>query len=114
MKPIIRTLHHAACTGGTLISKIVRDNLGACVLSEINPGYLFGTGNFDPSNLLSHFSHANDNNEACASLAIQAYNDNLRKIIEMLPAGSPIVVRDWSHGDFFAQLSRSPKSTICG
>ena len=36
-KPVIRTIHHLACTGGTLISKCISSMPETALISEINP-----------------------------------------------------------------------------
>lgn len=57
LRPVV-LLHHLACTGGTLISKYLRDAAHCELLSEINPGHMFATGIFSPTNLLSQHSFA--------------------------------------------------------
>jgi len=50
MKPVLRTLHHLSCTGGTLFSKCLASMEQVALLSEVHP---FNVGplrfdSFDP------------------------------------------------------------------
>ena len=49
----LRTIHHLACSGGTVISKAVQAMANTLVISEIHPDELFYRFNpFDPTQLL--------------------------------------------------------------
>lgn len=55
-KPILRTLHHFACTGGTLMSRCVAAQPNTVLLSEIDPfsPALTGKAAFAPADLARH------------------------------------------------------------
>jgi hypothetical protein len=50
--PVVRTLHHVACSGGTLISRCLAALPGVVLLSELNPLNRYG-GAFNPSHPLA-------------------------------------------------------------
>ena len=50
-KPLLRTIHHLACTGGTVISKCLAAMPDVALISEVNPFHRFGS-TFDPTNPL--------------------------------------------------------------
>jgi len=50
-KPLLRTIHHLACTGGTVISKCLAAMPQVALISEVNPLNRFGS-RFEPTNPL--------------------------------------------------------------
>ena len=50
-KPLLRTIHHLACTGGTVISKCLAAMPDVALISEVNPFNRYGS-EFEPTNLL--------------------------------------------------------------
>ncbi len=50
-KPVLRTIHHLACTGGTVISKCLAAMPQVALISEVNPHNRYNCG-FEPSNPL--------------------------------------------------------------
>ena len=50
-KPVIRSIHHLACTGGTLFAKCLASMHNVALISEVNPFNRYGT-RFAPTNPL--------------------------------------------------------------
>lgn len=100
-KSDIYIIHHLACTGGSLISKIIRDNFNCILVSEINPGYAFGTYSFTPHNLLSQFSYSSKKPLKTFRKAIEIYNSCIDFCLRNIEENQFLVIRDWSEGDFY-------------
>lgn len=95
-------IHHLACSGGSLISKIIRDSFNCILLSEINPGYSFGSHSFTPTDLLSQFAYASNKSIRTFKKRIETYNRNIDFCFENVDKNQFIVIRDWSEGDFYS------------
>ena len=97
-KPMIRTLHHLGCTGGTVISKCLAVMPRVALVSEVNPLNRFAS-DFEPTNplLLLERSYRDltleeikeDFVSRMAQVAKICRND-----------GMDLVIRDHSHTDF--------------
>ena len=98
----IYIIHHLACTGGSLISKLIRNSFNCVLVSEINPGYAFGSYYFSPHDLLSQFSFASNKSIRTFQQAIENYNRSLDFCIENIDIDQFLVIRDWSDGDFYS------------
>ena len=102
-KKDIYIIHHLACTGGTLISKLIRDSFNCILVSEINPGYNFGYHYFSPTNLLSQFSVSSGKPMRTIKKAIEIYNESIDFCLDNIELDQFLVIRDWSEGDFYHQ-----------
>ncbi|KEF41544.1 MAG: hypothetical protein ER33_10690 [Cyanobium sp. CACIAM 14] len=97
-KSTIRTLHHLACTGGTVISKCLASMPDVALVSEVNPLNRFG-GKFEPTNplLLLERSYRELSME-------EIKEDFLGQIAQAVKIcikdGADLVIRDHSHTDF--------------
>ena len=97
-RPLIHTVHHLACTGGTVISKCLAAMPKVALVSEVNPLNRFGN-DFEPTNplLLLERSYRNltleeikeDFLSRMGQAAKICHND-----------GMDLVIRDHSHTDF--------------
>ena len=97
-RPLIHTVHHLACTGGTVISKCLAAMPKVALVSEVNPLNRFGN-DFEPTNplLLLERSYRNltleeikeDFLSRMGQAAKICHND-----------GMDLVIRDHSHSDF--------------
>ena len=111
--PVIRTIHHFACSGGTVISKCIQAMHRTVVISEIHPHHVrYNFNPFDPVQLLISQTNLRDNKklkedifrvrvQECASIAQQT-NVNL-------------VLRDHTYSDYFRTKNRDEivnKSTL--
>ena len=97
--PVIRSIHHFACSGGTVISKCIQAMHRTVVISEIHPHHVrYNFNPFDPVQLLISQTTLRDNKKLkedifrarvreCASIAQQT-NVNL-------------VLRDHAYSDYF-------------
>lgn len=97
--PPIRTLHHLACTGGTLISRCVAAQPNTHLLSEVDPLSPFVPGGFLPTDLigLSRFSSRPVDPET----QIQLFLAGLRVLYEEATRGGlHLILRDHTHSHF--------------
>ena len=97
-KPIIRSLHHLACTGGTLFSKCIASMHNVALISETNPLNRFGA-RFEPTNplLLLERGHRELSNEERIDI-FKAQIDQAFSICQKDDVD--LVLRDHSHTDF--------------
>jgi len=97
--PPVRTIHHLACTGGTLISRCIAAQPNTQVLSEVDPLSPFVPGGFLPTDLigLSRFSSHPASREIQVSIFLAGlrvlYNDAVRH-------GQQLILREHNHGHF--------------
>lgn len=116
-KPVIRIIHHFACTGGTLISKCIAALPNTFVLSELNPISTLHINMNDPKFLPSDvttqarvagFPFVND-------LAKKIFSENISLALSHINSyGGNLVLRDHSHSDYCVEKcsSQMEKSTI--
>jgi hypothetical protein len=107
-RPVIRTVHHFACTGGTVICKCLAAMPGVALISEVNPLNRFGSS-FEPTNPLLLFER---NYRQLSTEEIR--DDFLRQMAHIAEIcgrdGVDLVLRDHSHTDFCRGLTAS---TLC-
>jgi hypothetical protein len=113
-KPVIRIIHHLACSGGSLISKFLSSMSNTFLLSEIHPNTHFHLNPEKPhyaptdlSSLIRFSGLPNDNelinNVFCSSIAqVNLHTDSL---------GGNLILRDHTHADFCVE-NCSMKSTL--
>lgn len=97
--PPVRTLHHLACTGGTLISRCIAAQPNTQVLSEVDPLSPFVPGGFLPTDLigLSRFGSRPADRET----QIQLFLAGLRVLYDQATRdGLHLILRDHTHGHF--------------
>ena len=96
--PLLRSLHHLACTGGTLISKVIASLPGVALISEVNPLNRHSAG-FHPSNPLLLLEQAwRPLRPEEIRPAFQAEISQALRICA--DADHSLVLRDHSHSDF--------------
>ena len=96
--PLLRSVHHLACTGGTLISKVIASLPGVTLLSEVNPGNRSSAG-FHPSDpllLLEQSTQPLPTEEVRAAFLA----DMAQAVRICTAADRELVLRDHSHSDF--------------
>ena len=110
-RPLIRTVHHLACTGGTVISKCLAAMPNVAVLSELNPLNRYGSS-FEPTNplLLLERSHRPLTLEEIKEDFLSRIGQTMR-ICEK--DGMVLVVRDHSHTDFCLGEAPGSCTPIC-
>jgi hypothetical protein len=97
-KQVLRTIHHLACSGGTVISKCLAAMPHVALISEVNPLNRFGS-EFEPTNPLLQLERS------YRKLSIQ---DIIEEFIRQVAHANRIcqqddvdlVIRDHSHTDF--------------
>jgi hypothetical protein len=97
--PTVRTIHHLACTGGTLISRCIAAQPSTQVLSEVDPLSPFVPGGFLPTDLigLSRFS----SRPADAETQIELFLAGLEALYHQATrSGLHLILRDHSHSHF--------------
>jgi hypothetical protein len=97
-KKVLRTIHHLACTGGTVISKCIAALPGVALVSEVNPLNRFGQ-DFEPSNpmLLLERSYRKLTLEEIK----EDFMGTIAQIVKICDHdGRRLVIRDHSHTDF--------------
>lgn len=98
-KPIIRTVHHLSCTGGTLISKCIACMPNVALISETHP-FVVGKTHFNPIDPIQQlFSQGlvSDKEEALKYVfrsRIEAVS-HLSKL-----EGRVLILRDHTHSDY--------------
>lgn len=96
--PVLRTLHHLACSGGTLISRCLAALPDVVLLSELNPSNRFGPA-FNPSHPLAVYGRLG---EPLPQAVVRAEFEGQIQQVQALCAarGADLVLRDHSHSDF--------------
>lgn len=97
-KPIIRTVHHFACSGGTVISKCIQSMHRTIVISEVNPyrtRYYFNP--FDPVQLLIAQTSLNQND----TLKREIFKSRILQCVHIAARNDlNLVFRDHTHSDY--------------
>ena len=100
---MIRTVHHFACTGGTVISKCLAAMPKVALISEVNPMNRFAK-DFQPTNPLRLLERSYRNftlDEIQENFLIQ-----IRQVMKICGKDDVnLVIRDYSHTDFCIQSS---------
>lgn len=109
--PVIRTLHHFACSGGTLISKCIAAQRKVTLLSEVHPDIFTGV-RYNPTALVQQF-------QAQTNLVSPPYRHLFfvwqLKLLESLSEQNDrvLVLRDHTHYDFILRdYSGTPVRTF--
>ncbi len=107
---IIRTIHHQAATGGTVISKCLAAQPGVCLVSEVNPNGASKV-EFSPLNPLSQFI------EQYPVIGRPLKDNFFRYQIEVLTNlcdehDRQLVLRDHSHSDYMIAKPRHGSSLL--
>jgi hypothetical protein len=102
-KPIIRVLHHLACSGGTLISKCISAQPNVFLLSEIHPSSILHLGSqkalFAPTDIImqAHFGRFPKQ----ISLQKKIFLASLEVTEKHVSShGGNLIVREHTHSDY--------------
>lgn len=111
----VRTIHHFACTGGTLISKCVAAMPNVQLLSEANPLSPLARGNgkprFAPADIVT--LAAQSTRGARPELLCEIFLRGLEVVYtECVQLGQRMVVRDHAHSDFCVGPDVPPRPTL--
>ena len=110
-KVAVRTIHHLACTGGTVISKCLAAMPHVALISEVNPLNRFGS-NFEPTNplLLLERSYRKLTLEEIK----EDFASRMAQTVKIcVNDGMDLVVRDHSHTDFCMGRQPALITPIC-
>ncbi len=104
--PVVRTLHHLACSGGTLISRCLAALPDVLLLSEVNPTNRHGAA-FNPSHPLALLALQG---EPLPQGVVRAeFLGQIEQVLGLGAArGADLVIRDHSHSDFCLGNGVSP------
>ncbi len=99
----VRTIHHLACTGGTLITKCLSAMPNTQVLSEVDPLSPIPTGSgkpsFAPSDMITLVKQSNK--EIDQNLIIDLFINNLKIVHKnAVENGQRLILRDHTHSHF--------------
>ncbi|MCT8985735.1 sulfotransferase [Shewanella phaeophyticola] len=114
-KPVIRVIHHLACSGGTLISKCISAMPNVYLLSEVHPftdlGIDKGKPKYAPTDLISLTKYAGIPKQK--ELAGRLFKQSIDNIYEHVTClGGILVLRDHTHADFNTEQLVPAKSTL--
>lgn len=101
-KPVLRVIHHLACSGGTIFSKCIAAMPNVFLLSEAHPFTPIiskDSPKFSPTDIPSLAKFAQVPN--IEELSEELFRDNLKKLNEHVSSnGGHLVVRYHSHSDY--------------
>lgn len=111
----IRTLHHLACTGGSLFSKLISAMPNTVLLSEIDPLSAMQTGKtaqqFSPTNLIYLMRTAL--RPVPTAVVEQVFQAGVRELLGCLrERGQHLVLRDHSHSQFTTKEDAASRPTL--
>jgi hypothetical protein len=102
-KPVMRIIHHFACSGGTLISKLLSSLPNTYLMSELHPTTQLHLGKgeprYQPTDLISQarYSGIPDIN----TLALKIFKTDLGLILEHIDSiGGALIIREHTHSDY--------------
>jgi hypothetical protein len=114
-KPVIRVIHHLACSGGTLISKCISAMPNVYLLSEAHPfsDLHLGAGKpkFLPTDISTLSRHAGipQQHELARKMFLESIKITEQHLTNM---GSYLVIRDHTHSDYSLGETERPYSSI--
>lgn len=114
-RPVIRTIHHLACSGGTLVSKCISAMSNVYLLSEIHPYTDLALGNYkpkySPSDIVSLTKYASVPNQK--DLATKLFKQGIDLVYDHIHSrGGLLILRDHTHSDFNVSDNIPPKSIV--
>lgn len=112
--PPLRTIHHFACTGGTVISKCIAALPGTVVLSEIDPLSLMPLQNhkvFAPTDLILALRQSVP--ELPEKHLVEIFTAGVRVAKrELTLQGYDLVIRDHAHSQFATGVNAANRPTL--
>lgn len=114
-KPIIRIIHHFACSGGSLISKFLSAMPNSYLLSEVHPSTDFHINkskpHYAPTDIISLMRFAGIEDEK--RLSEEIFRVSIKKINEyLIDVGSQLILRDHTHADFCVENAPMTSSIL--
>ncbi len=104
----VRTVHHLACSGGTLISKCIASMPNTQVLSEVDPlsnyGYSSNKPKFAPTNMVALMRQSSRG--TTTELILELFLNNLEAIyFKSQSDGLRLILRDHAHSHYCVNTS---------
>lgn len=97
----IRSIHHLACTGGSVISKAIAAQDDVVFLSEIAPAGATQSPRFDPLAPFGQFCSNFPELTRDAEPRLRIVRQQIEEIVEICEQnGKTLVIRDHAHSDF--------------
>lgn len=113
--PAIRTLHHFACTGGTLIAKCIAALPGTVLLSEVDPLSTLHLSKarkpFFPTDFLADL-HVSIRPAPASDIADIFLAGVLRMRDLLAQRGQNLVIRDHAHSQFCTDADMTGRATV--
>jgi hypothetical protein len=110
-KVAVRTIHHLACTGGTVISKCLAAMPHVALISEVNPLNRFGS-KFEPTNPLLLLERGY--RKLTLEEIKEDFASRMAQTVKIcVNDGMDLVVRDHSHTDFCMGQQPAEITPIC-
>lgn len=110
-KVAVRTIHHLACTRGTVISKCLAAMPHVALISEVNPLNRFGS-KFEPTNLLLLLERSY--RKLTLEEIKEDFGSRMAQTVKIcVNDGMDLVVRDHSHTDFCMGQQPAEITPIC-
>lgn len=113
----IRTLHHFACSGGTLIAKSIAALPGVVLLSEIDPlsemhlPTNLRDPKFAPTDLFGALLQSR--RQINKNVIAEGFREATQAIVAGLaPRGQSLVIRDHAHSHFCTQIDPSSRQSL--
>jgi hypothetical protein len=111
----IRTIHHFACTGGTLISKCLASMPNTQLLSELDPFSLMQLNTdkpiFTPTDIIAQMRQSTAGVDE--DLIVELFMNNLNVIVNStIKKGQRLVLRDHSHSQYCTSRSLESRQSI--
>ncbi|MDC3250625.1 hypothetical protein OAU38_00795 [Candidatus Pseudothioglobus singularis] len=104
-KPLIRTIHHLSCSGGTILSKCIASMTNTIVLSEVHPDHLRSDFNpYDPVQLLLAQTNLGENTELRRQIFLKRVID-AEQILRNNNMNT--VLRDHTHSDYLMKMNKN-------
>lgn len=113
-KPVLRMIHHFACSGGSLLSKCLSSLPNVFLLSEVHPlsqNHMVGKPRYLPSDItsLARYARIPDVDELAEKLFIR----NILETESFLSLrGGILLLREHTHIDFCLGGTIKPESTV--
>lgn len=114
--PVVRSIHHFACTGGTLLSKCLSAQPNVVLLSEIDPLSLIsmtlGNPAFSPRSVIQQLRYSvRGNSEDLIAAVFRSEVATLRDSLQQ--KGQHLVIRDHAHSQYcYGPDMRGRKSVL--
>lgn len=113
----VRSLHHFACTGGTLLARCIAALPNTVLLSEIDPlsrirlGPGYSQTEFAPHNILLALLRAE--HRVDPAVVVEAFQSAILTMVRALARrGQRLVLRDHAHSQFCTEVNPALRQTV--